>query len=856
MGILSGHWEKKLKPTEAQRTKPFEDARLKDMQPSGGWKEASVKDPRLKLATWKAVCSQKSNTTFTLHSVNSFGDDNDDALDDDIDESSDEETSEYDEFPPFKRLTNAHVSKLSKEEKKSYYDELEYREKLFMKKQLKEEKKRRKMMKKMAEAAKIFPTELTDNNVEEDNNHTHRYRVLDSANQWLIRPVLDPHGWDHDVGYEGINVEHLLALKEKITVSFSGQWMDKEGKTPLILASMNPQLYDVAKTLIELGANVNAYRPGRHAGTPLHHAAKRGLEQMVKLLLLNGANALVMNDDCQTALDVARVKGYSNVVRAIESHICLFSGWLLEHYGPGFLEVFAPQLLSRKVWVVILPCGALKPTKPYKLELAIYSSAQDAKPRTIIPLWKANMDEPNFNQPDPAVIISNVQTAGVAISYSRHTDLSIKQLSNDDVAAVVAPSVSILEAHNGSLILKQDLETHPDIIDTDMKDASDPNDSEKGVASYENLDGALVDAEMGNTHVSEKISEKKVSTSIEGGFDFVILAGQTVVFEGSPDVGKTSLVLALGRFSGHSVVRINLSEQADTMNLLGSDLRVESDQGMQFAWSDGILLQAVLVHVFDRLRSFIDSYALGTRVIKDLDGLMCSSLESKLIPEFRICLAIPTGRYVVPTGRLIATVSKDCLVGKQQRNLFPQESTWRASQVLELVHADICGPINPLSNSNKSRVEKESGVAIKGLRTDRGGEFTSVEFTNFCNDNGKEASKTFWPEAVNWTVHILNRSPTLAVRNICPEEAWSGFKPSVAYFKVFGSIAYVHIPDCKRIKLDDKSKKCVFIGVSEESKAYRLYDLVSKNFIVSRFVRCLTKKQVGIGRRVTRNLFL
>ncbi|GKF57050.1 retrovirus-related pol polyprotein from transposon TNT 1-94, partial [Tanacetum coccineum] len=82
-----------------------------------------------------------------------------------------------------------------------------------------------------------------------------------------------------------------------------------------------------------------------------------------------------------------------------------------------------------------------------------------------------------------------------------------------------------------------------------------------------------------------------------------------------------------------------------------------------------------------------------------------------------------------------SSVCEDCLVGKQQRNPFPQESTWRASQVFELVHADICGLINPLSNSNKSRVEKESGVAIKGLRTDRGGEFTSVEFTNFCNDN-------------------------------------------------------------------------------------------------------------------------
>jgi ankyrin repeat protein len=40
------------------------------------------------------------------------------------------------------------------------------------------------------------------------------------------------------------------------------QWIDREGKTPLIVACMNPELYNVAKTLIELGANVNAYRPG------------------------------------------------------------------------------------------------------------------------------------------------------------------------------------------------------------------------------------------------------------------------------------------------------------------------------------------------------------------------------------------------------------------------------------------------------------------------------------------------------------------------------------------------------------------------------------------------------------------
>ncbi|XP_029127909.1 midasin [Cajanus cajan] len=66
-----------------------------------------------------------------------------------------------------------------------------------------------------------------------------------------------------------------------------------------------------------------------------------------------------------------------------------------------------------------------------------------------------------------------------------------------------------------------------------------------------------------------------------------------VLLEGSPGVGKTSLIIALGKWSGHRVVRINFSEQTDMMDLLGSDLPVESEEGMKFCWSDGILLQAL-----------------------------------------------------------------------------------------------------------------------------------------------------------------------------------------------------------------------------------------------------------------------
>ena len=69
-----------------------------------------------------------------------------------------------------------------------------------------------------------------------------------------------------------------------------------------------------------------------------------------------------------------------------------------------------------------------------------------------------------------------------------------------------------------------------------------------------------------------------------------------------------------------------------------------------------------------------------------------------------------------------------------------------------------------------------------------------------------------------------------------PQEAWSGRKPAVDHFRIFGCIAYAHVPDEKRKKLEDKSLKCVFLGVSGTSKAYKLYDPLTKKVVVSRDV--------------------
>ena len=46
-------------------------------------------------------------------------------------------------------------------------------------------------------------------------------------------------------------------------------------------------------------------------------------------------------------------------------------------------------------------------------------------------------------------------------------------------------------------------------------------------------------------------------------------------------------------------------------------------------------------------------------------------------------------------------ICEECIISKQHRNQFPQGKSWRAKKVLELVHSNICGPINPLSNGGK-----------------------------------------------------------------------------------------------------------------------------------------------------------
>ena len=241
---------------------------------------------------------------------------------------------------------------------------------------------------------------------------------------------------------------------------------------------------------------------------------------------------------------------------------------------------------------------------------------------------------------------------------------------------------------------------------------------------------------------------------------------------------------------------------------------------------------------------------------------------------------------------------ESCIGGKQHRTPFDSSSR-QTSDLLELVHSDVCGKISENSiggaltfTDDKSRyswvyiiktkdqvfdcylewkalVEKATKRKVRTLRTDNGGEYTSTQFNNYLKAEGirheltipktpeqngvaeqlnrtlmemahsmlldAKLPKEFWAEAISTAVYLKNRSPTKALK-LTPYEAWHGTKPKVNHLRVFGSDAYAHIPKDERSKFDSKTRKCIMVGSKTVTKGYRLFDMTRQKIVHSRDV--------------------
>lgn len=198
------------------------------------------------------------------------------------------------------------------------------------------------------------------------------------------------------------------------------------------------------------------------------------------------------------------------------------------------------------------------------------------------------------------------------------------------------------------------------------------------------------------------------------------------------------------------------------------------------------------------------------------------------------------------------SICEPCVEGKMSRKNHPRLEGRRTTKIMELWHMDLIGPIKPFSRGGKryiftiiddySRVifaellneksdaaeqlkklitlkENQSGMKLKALRSDNGGEFTggglkqwlkekgikhelSPPRTPQCNGIVERANRSiieitrtmmsdskmpsdFWAEAVCAAVHIKNRVKS-SVHGRTPYEMWNSRKPNIEHMRRFG----------------------------------------------------------------------
>ncbi|GJR84714.1 retrovirus-related pol polyprotein from transposon TNT 1-94 [Tanacetum coccineum] len=182
-----------------------------------------------------------------------------------------------------------------------------------------------------------------------------------------------------------------------------------------------------------------------------------------------------------------------------------------------------------------------------------------------------------------------------------------------------------------------------------------------------------------------------------------------------------------------------------------------------------------------------------------------------------------------------------CKIGKQAHASHKAKNLVSTTRCLELLHMDLFGPsavwsyggnrytlvivddysrytwtrflkdkteaFDQFKNFSK-KIQNQLGCTIVSIRTDHDREFDNeVQFGEFCDAN-------------DTSTYILNRILIRAILGKTPYEILRGRKPTLDYFRVFGSKCFILNTKDYLTKFDPKSYEGVFLGYSQNSKAY------------------------------------
>ncbi|KAK9129540.1 hypothetical protein Sjap_010027 [Stephania japonica] len=164
-------------------------------------------------------------------------------------------------------------------------------------------------------------------------------------------------------------------------------------------------------------------------------------------------------------------------------------------------------------------------------------------------------------------------------------------------------------------------------------------------------------------------------------------------------------------------------------------------------------------------------------------------------------------------------------------------------------------------------IETQFNIKIKCFRSDQGKEF---DMPNFYSEKGiihqkscvytpKQNSKveskhqhilnvaralsfqaklphSFWADCVAHVVHLINIVPSPIIHNRTPFKLLYNKPPNFTSLKVFGCLSFASSYPVSRNKLDQRARKCIFLGFGAGIKGYKLYDLNNYQIFFSRNV--------------------
>jgi transposase InsO family protein len=153
----------------------------------------------------------------------------------------------------------------------------------------------------------------------------------------------------------------------------------------------------------------------------------------------------------------------------------------------------------------------------------------------------------------------------------------------------------------------------------------------------------------------------------------------------------------------------------------------------------------------------------------------------------------------------------------------------------------------------KALNENQIGNRIKAVRVDKGVEFMSSDFKEFCDKHGikreytilgtpqqngiverknrkvqqmarsmmnKNIGQTFWVEEIHTTIHFLNKAHLRPHSDKTPYKLLYGRPTSIKHFKVFGSKCYIKNNNENLGKYDARDNEGIFLGYYTNSKGY------------------------------------